>query len=122
MKRIAVLILAGAVFAACHGGLVVQETMLPNAGVREPVAAPEVRVFFPHDDVPEHERIAVLDMEDWSYTTGRDAMVEGLRAKAAELGANAIVLDTIEARRQRSQHGGRPALSAVPIYIAKDGS
>lgn len=87
----------GAILATC-GCVSVQTTMLPTAPANYQVFPPEaVHVLLAEDEKPEDcVRVAILHGTGSSTFTDESGMLNGLRKKAGELGANALQLAGME--------------------------
>jgi hypothetical protein len=118
MPRILKLTLAGAVvalLAACSSS----SHVLVGAK-RPPISPDQVKVYF--EPPPRYEQIATLDATSssmFSSDQGKtDTAIAGLKAEAAKLGANGILLQGVE-KRQSGSIGlgvGAPATVAVPQW------
>lgn len=90
-----------------------------------PVSETSVTIFLPGDSVPEHERVAILEADYNDMMSGTDDVLNKLRAEAAKLGANGVVLAGYEAegavvRAMRTATtgaylGGRAKVQAIAI-------
>ena len=70
--------------------------LAPSPVKRPPVPADQVRIYRTADQVKsKYEEIALLNSSGESNWTNEQAMIESMRSKAGELGANAIILDAI---------------------------
>ncbi len=61
-----------------------------------PVDPEEVQIFLPGDSIPPHDRVAILagtGSDDWS---NRSQLLNHLRRKAGELGANGVIVGDVE--------------------------
>lgn len=89
----------GLVFVLCllSGCVSTNATMLnPSPVKRPPVAAASVRIYPTLDQVEgKYEEVALLNATGESNWTNEQAMLESMRKKAGQVGANAIVLDAI---------------------------
>ena len=82
------LVSAAFVFAACQSG-----SITVTGTARPPIDVSEVRVYA--DPPAEYEVIAVLESapgRGWSQQAQRDSALEDLKAKAASVGANGVLL------------------------------
>lgn len=72
-------------------------TMLGTATMTHPaISAQAVKLYRTADQVPgRYEEIALLHSHGDYYYTNEPGMFESMREKAAELGANAIILDAL---------------------------
>jgi hypothetical protein len=69
----------------------------PADPVRPKVPPTEVRIYRSFDQVPgKYEEIAILNATGESNWTNEATMLESMRRKAGELGANAVVLNGID--------------------------
>lgn len=70
-----------------------------------------VKVYATLEDVPEEfERVAMIDAEGEHRWTSRDGMLNAMKAKAGEVGANAIILGDI------SEPGAGEQLAGALFY------
>lgn len=92
MRRIALLTLAAV--AAC---VQTNATMLNPSPVKRPaVSADQVRIFRTADQVKgRYEEVALLNATGESNWTNEQTMMESMRKKAGQIGANAVILDAI---------------------------
>ncbi len=88
------LVLAIALLSGCVS---TNATMLNPTPQKRPVVAPsEIRIYRTLDQVlGKYEEIALLNATGESNWTNEQAMLESMRRKAGQVGANAIVLDAI---------------------------
>ena len=71
-------------------------TRLGSGPVRPPVSPEVVAVYRTADQVPgRYEEVALLNSTGESSWTNEEKMMNSMRKKAAEMGANAIILDAI---------------------------
>lgn len=72
-------------------------TMLnPSPVVRAPVAPDQVRIYRTAAQVTgKYEELALLNSTGESSWTNEQAMLESMRKKAGELGANGVILDAV---------------------------
>ena len=96
MSRMLTLTLAGAiatVLAACTSS---SHVLVGNA--RPPIAPEQVKVYF--EPPPRYEQIATLDASSGSFSfsdqTKTDDAIAKLKAEAAKVGANGILLQGVE--------------------------
>jgi len=82
-------------FLCLSGCVSVNASVLSEARAAQPVPATAVDVYFADDSIPDHERIAILDARGSESWTNEAQMIDKLREKAGELGANAIILNNL---------------------------
>lgn len=125
MTRIALAaVLLSVQLAACVS---VNRSVLSQERIPYPVPMMMVRVFFADDEIPSHERIAILNASGPENFTDEGEMIDKLREEAGKLGANAIILDELRdpgtgERVIAAIFGGEAERrgSAVAIYIPTD--
>ena len=125
-----VLALAAAlVAAACINTSRTSAVMLSTAATARPkISADAVRVYRTADQVPgRYEEVALLNSEDGIALSTQAQMVDGMKEKAASLGANAIILESIsepsaEARvlAVKNKTPAERTGKAVAIYVLPD--
>lgn len=80
---------------------------LAGAPQYAPIPPSEVRVFYTEEDIPgTFERIAVIYAQGSSSMTNQTQMIEEMRAEAAEVGGNGIVLTAIREPSAGAQVAG----------------
>jgi hypothetical protein len=87
-----------AIMLAASGCVMTNAAMLnPGLAPRPKVAPEQVRIFRSFDQVPgKYEEIALLNSTGESNWTNESLMLESMRKKAGDLGANGIVLSAID--------------------------
>lgn len=74
------------------GCVTAEATMLANESY-EPVPVEEVTIYLSVDDIPgEFEKIAIINAQGSSTMTKKKQMYEKAREKAAEVGANGVLV------------------------------
>jgi len=92
-KGLVAVLLIALVVVAC---VTTKAVRLVTSIARPPVAWKDVIVYRSADQVPsKYEEIALLSSTGDSSFTSEEAMLNSLRKKAGQLGANAIILDAI---------------------------
>lgn len=106
-------------------------TMLGTATGVHPVLAPDaVRIYRTADQIKgKYEEIAILNATGESSWTNESKMMNSMRAKAAKLGANAIVLDGISEPSAGAKvagaflgTGAQRKGKAIAVYVFPDSS
>lgn len=116
MKRslIAVSLLALLFTAACVS---TQATMLAGAK-RDPITPDQVKIYRSADQVPgRYEEVALLTSAGDYAATNEGEMFESMRKKAAELGANGVILDTVA----EPTTGQKVASAILPVTANRKG-
>ena len=94
MLSVAVLVASAVTWSACVS---VNATKVSPGRSFSPVPKDRVRIFQAEDDVPgEYTEVAILHASGQENWTDQSDMMNKMREKAAELGANGIVLGGIE--------------------------
>ncbi len=88
------------------GCITVSESVLMQG--LPPVPAENVTIYFADDDIPEHDRVAVLAARGHYSMTTEGKMYDKLRQQAGKLGANAVIVEDL-----RDPTGTGKVLSAV---------
>lgn len=92
-KRCFVILSCLVVLSACVS---VNAVRLGPSGYRSPIPAEDVVIYRTADQVPgDYEEIALLNAEGSTTWTNESGMIEAMRKKAGQMGANAIILDAI---------------------------
>lgn len=81
-----VLILAGCTSVS-------QTVLMPGL---PPMLPEEVQIFLPGDSIPPHDRVAILAGKGADYWSNRTQLLEHLRRRAGDLGANGVILGEVE--------------------------
>lgn len=84
--------------AICVSGCVTTTATLLDPTVQyDPVDPNEVRIFLSEEELAEYEfvRVAIISSAGDATYTSRTGMIESMRKKAAEMGANAILMPSI---------------------------
>lgn len=93
IKKLLVLVVVLASAVACAPSLAPVQLM-PDQKARAPIPSFRVAVYKTLAEVPgKYEEIAMLKVKGNSMWTGKSSMMESVKAKAGELGANGVVLD-----------------------------
>jgi len=74
----------------------VSKSVLTQDYRMNPVERDDVYVFFAYDEICEHDRVAILAAEGDEGLTSEGQMIDKLREEAGKLGANAIILSSVE--------------------------
>jgi len=90
-KRLSLITLA----VLSTGCISVSKSVLNDSYRYQPIPRDDVYVFFPYDDVCEHDRIAILAAEGDEGLTSEGQLIDRLREEAGKLGANAIILNGV---------------------------
>ena len=61
-----------------------------------PVPPESVKIFLPGDSIPPHDRVAFLAGSGDDVLSNRTQLLEHLRLRAGELGANGVILGDVE--------------------------
>jgi hypothetical protein len=114
MHRLTRTLLGGALPLALAGCQQVHVTPIAPASARPPVVTDSVRLFYSRDAVPfRYDEIAVLSMDvDWLVRDKED-IYRALRARAGEIGANAVIVAPIE--------GPTPGEEVAPELVTSGG-
>lgn len=67
--------------------------LMPNLS---PVDLEEVQIFLPGDSLPPHDRVAILAGSGADNWSNRTQLLDHLRRRAGELGANGVILGQVE--------------------------
>jgi hypothetical protein len=94
VRRAAVLLVACSVLGACVS---TNATLLNPTPVARPAVPPDqVRIYRTAEQVTgKYEEIALLNSTGESNWTNEQAMLESMRKKAGQLGANGVILDAV---------------------------
>lgn len=117
------LILLAALVTACGVGT---DVMMLSPEEYDPVAADSVRIFTSADQVlGEYEEIALIDAYPESHCSGalcssdREDVIEALREKAGNLGANALILDFRGMAGVEELRQGHTEVRALAIWLMR---
>jgi hypothetical protein len=92
-SRVAVTVYVLACLTAC---VTTNATRLGTGAALAPVPAESVAIYRTASQVPgKYEEVALLNSKGESSLTDEAAMFKSMKKKAAELGANAIILDAV---------------------------
>ena len=124
MRRL-VPVLIAFVAAACVS---TNATRLGTGAARPPVSPDHVAVYRTADQVPgRYEEVALLNASGESSWTNESKMMNSMKKKAGELGANAIILDAISEPSAGAKiagaflgTGSQRKGKAIAIYILPD--
>ena len=80
------------------GCITTKATLLDPTALYTPVHPALVRIFTTEEELAEYEfvRVAIIDSEANTTWTSRSKMLESMRKKAGEMGANAILMPAID--------------------------
>jgi hypothetical protein len=103
---------------------------LGSGPIRPPVPEHQVAIYRTADQVPgRYEEVALLNSTGHHSMTNEEAMFKSMRKKAAELGANAVILDALTEPSTGSKVasaifgvGGERKGKAVAIYVFPAGA
>lgn len=126
MRRTAVI----AAVLVCIACVSTNATRLGSGPVRAPLSPEVVAVYRTADQVPgRYEEVALLNSTGESSWTNEEKMMNSMRKKAAEMGANAIILDAISEPSAGAKvagaflgTGAQRKGKAIAIYIVADSS
>ena len=93
LRKLLMMVVVLALGVACAPSLAPVQ-LLPDQKARAPVPSHRVAVYKTLAEVQgKYEEIALIKVKGNSMWTGKGSMMESVKAKAGELGANGIVLD-----------------------------
>jgi hypothetical protein len=92
MRKILLVGVLASLSTAC---ISVSKSVLNDSYAFRPIDGAEVYVFFPYDEICEHDRLAILAAEGDEDWTSEGGMIDKLREEAGKLGANAIILNAV---------------------------
>jgi len=96
MKRQSRLLVVSYLLAAVSGCVTTNATRLGAGVARPPVPAQSVVIYRTASQVPgRYEEVALLNSKGESSWTDEAAMFRSMQKKAADLGANGIILDAV---------------------------
>ena len=67
--------------------------LMPNL---TPVLPEEVQIFLPGDSIPPHDRVAILAGKGSDNWSDQSELLQHLRRRAGELGANGVIVGEVE--------------------------
>jgi hypothetical protein len=103
------------VIAACVS---TQATRLGSGMIRPPVAPDQVAIYRTADQVPgKYEEVALLSSKGDYNATDEEKMFKSMREKAGEMGANAIVLQSV----QEPGTGAKVASALIGLSANREG-
>src|SRR5258705_120214 len=106
MSRLSTNLFAVAAIALLSACVSTQATRLGSGTIRPPVPPDQVAIYRTADQVPrKYEEVALLSSKGDYSMTDEEKMYRSMREKAGEMGANAIILQSVQDREpvQRSR-------------------
>jgi hypothetical protein len=113
--RIAIALASVLLISACVS---TQATRLGNGTIRPPVSPDQVAIYRTADQVPgKYEEVALLSSKGDYSMTDEEKMYRSMREKAGEMGANAIILQSV----QEPGTGSKVAKALIGLSANREG-